>query len=1052
MNSGKVRIYELSKELNLDNKDLLAVCEQLNISVKSHSSTITDSEAERIRAAAQKQAASRPSSAKPAQPRQGHSQNTESRSKAPAPVQKKQQILEIRKPAIRQQVQSPEPPVPPSYAGPQSVEEPPAPTPTPVKLPPSRPMELPEDVVAVAAELALEPVELAPVDVPEQESSPEPEPIAVETDGVEAPVEISGQPELSGPPVRPSAAASAPKASLSSRPVLRRAQPDQASQEGKDISEGAAARDSSKPARLPRGEATPAPKAPARSAPGNRPDPNKPSVDRPTPRPQTIVELRRPRPVRPGDDVAAREEQPSARSGDGGEVAELILKPNRPKPAAGDAAAPTGTEVQLHRPIPPRAAKKGKNWQEEEEDVREFPEKAKVATKGKRRTQPSLDEDEEELENILDKNVDAPMQVSLSLVRPAKPKSLRQTQVKPPAAITPKARRQSVSRDRRDRREEAKLEKPTKVVMTGSLTVQELSALLMVPETEIIRTLFMKGIAATVTQTLDIPTATMVAEELGIEVETGEKEAEARKVTEMLDASDLENLQRRPPVVTIMGHVDHGKTTLLDSIRKTKVAQGEAGGITQHIGAYHVDVEHNGQIQQVVFLDTPGHEAFTAMRARGARVTDIAVLVVAADDGVRPQTIEAISHAKAAEVPIVVAINKVDKEEAQPDRVKQELTEFGLVPEEWGGDTIMVPVSAITGDNLDTLLEMLLLVAEVEDLYANPDRAAKGTVIEAHLDKAKGPVATLLIQNGTLHVGDILVAGSALGKVRAMVNDRLQRVREATPSFAVEVLGLSDVPAAGDEFLVFGDEKEARSVASARLDEQRQTRLLRALASRPVSLNTFSERAQEGELKELNLVLKADVQGSVEAILGALKELPQKEVQVRVLHAAPGEVSETDVDLAAASSAVIIGFNTTLATGARQAADRVGVDVREYNIIYNLLDDIQAAMEGLLEPELIEEALGQAEVRAVFPVGRGAVAGCYVQLGKVVRNSKVRVRRNGAVIHEGNLDSLKRMKEDTREVNTGYECGIGLDNFNAWETGDVIESYRMISKRRTLSK
>ncbi len=364
----------------------------------------------------------------------------------------------------------------------------------------------------------------------------------------------------------------------------------------------------------------------------------------------------------------------------------------------------------------------------------------------------------------------------------------------------------------------------------------------------------------------------------------------------------------------------------------------------------------------------------------------------------------------------------------------------------------MVPVSAITGENLDTLLEMLLLVAEVEDLYANPDRLARGTVIEAHLDKAKGPVATLLIQNGTLRVGDILVAGSALGKVRAMVDDRLQRVKEASPSFAVEVLGLSDVPAAGDEFQIFQDEKEARALASARLDEQRQTRLLRALASRPVSLNTFSERFQEGELKELNLVLKADVQGSVEAILGALKELPQKEVQVRVLHAAPGEVSETDVDLAAASSAVIIGFNTTLATGARQAADRAGVDVREYNIIYNLLDDIQAAMEGLLEPELVEEALGNAEVRAVFPVGRGAVAGCYVQTGKVVRNSKARVRRNGNVIHEGNLDSLKRMKEDAREVNTGYECGIGLDSFNAWEIGDIIESYRMVTKRRTLSK
>jgi translation initiation factor IF-2 len=415
-----------------------------------------------------------------------------------------------------------------------------------------------------------------------------------------------------------------------------------------------------------------------------------------------------------------------------------------------------------------------------------------------------------------------------------------------------------------------------------------------------------------------------------------------------------------------MGHVDHGKTTLLDSIRKTKVAQGEAGGITQHIGAYHVDIEHDGKKQQIVFLDTPGHEAFTAMRARGARVTDIAILVVAADDGVRPQTIEAISHAQAAGVPIIVAINKIDKEGAQPDRVKQELTQYGLTPEEWGGETIMVPVSAIKGENLDTLLEMIVLVAEVEELSANPDRSAKGTVIEAHLDKAKGPVATLLLQNGTLRVGDILVAGAALGKVRAMVDDRARRVEAATPSFAVEVLGLNDVPAAGDEFDVFQNEKEARAIAGGRADKQRLSRLMQGRAT----LTTLSAQAQEGELKELNLILKADVQGSLEAIVGALKQLPQNEVQIRLLLAAPGEVTETDIDLAAASNAVIIGFNTTLASGARQAADEAGVDVREYNIIYKLLEDIQAALEGLLEPELVEEPLGQVEVRAVFPLAR----------------------------------------------------------------------------------
>ncbi len=431
----------------------------------------------------------------------------------------------------------------------------------------------------------------------------------------------------------------------------------------------------------------------------------------------------------------------------------------------------------------------------------------------------------------------------------------------------------------------------------------------------------------------------------------------------------------------------------------------------------------------------------------GARVTDIAILVVAADDGVRPQTIEAISHAQAAKVPIVVAINKIDKEGAQPDRVKQELTQFNLTPEEWGGDTVMTSVSAIKGENLDTLLEMILLVAEVEELSANPDRLAKGTVIEAHLDKAKGSVATLLVQNGTLKVGDVLVAGSAFGKVRAMVDDRGKRVDAASPSFAVEVLGLSEVPAAGDEFDVFESEKEARAIAGVRADKQRQSRLMQGRAT----LTTLSAQAQEGELKELNLIVKADVQGSLEAIIGSLKQLPQNEVQIRLLLAAPGEITETDIDLAAASNAVIVGFNTTLASGARQAADEAGVDVREYNIIYKLLEDIQGALEGLLEPELVEESLGQTEVRAVFTVGRGAVAGCYVLSGKLVRNCKVRVNRGGKVVFEGGLDSLKRMKEDVREVNAGYECGIGIDKFNDWAEGDIIDAYQMVTKRRTLT-
>lgn len=1071
MNNGKVRIYELSRELNLDNKDLLAVCEQLSISVKSHSSTITDSEAELIRTAAEKYTANRPSPAKSAPSRHGaNSQAAEAKAKAAAPVQKKQQILEIRKPIIRQ-APSPEPPQHPSPSVPQPVASDPPVIPTnsvPARPSvPSRPAHparanAPATDVAASPERAIPSSESLPNEPAEDllnDSNAELEKITELESVQEAPVAVPdapvdaapavasnspdiSQPELSGPPARPappSASINAQRVNLTNRPLLKRARSEQAPQTFNEPVELVGRTDSA-------GDS--APRVPRPAAPVNRaPGPVRPTDPRSAPKPQTIVELRRPpRPVRPGEGSVD-----SSRPTEG-----VVLRVNRPNaPSASAPTAPGATAspdaLLQARPTLPRA-KKTKSWQEEEEEGREAEKAAKVAGKTKRRTQVSVEDEDEDIDSLLNKDGDTAAPVSLSLVRPAKPKSARVPQVKAPTAA-PRAKRASGgSRDRRDRREqEVKVEKPTKIVLHGGLTVQELSSIMSIPDTDIIRTLFMKGIAATVTQTLDIATATMVAQELGVEVETGQREAEAKKITEMIDADDLEKLQRRPPVVTIMGHVDHGKTTLLDAIRKTKVAQGEAGGITQHIGAYHVDVEHEGQMQQVVFLDTPGHEAFTAMRARGARVTDIAILVVAADDGVRPQTIEAISHAKAAEVPIIVAINKVDKEEAQPDRVKQELTEYGLVPEEWGGDTVMVAVSAISGENLDTLLEMILLVSEVEDLYANPDRSARGTVIEAHLDKAKGPVATLLIQNGTLRVGDTIVAGSALGKVRAMVDDRGQRVKQADPSFAVEVLGLGDVPAAGDDFQVFDDEKEARSVASDKTDEQRQSRLLQAMSSRRVSLNTLSARAQEGELKELNLVLKADVQGSVEALLGALKQLPQNEVQVRVLYAAPGEISETDVDLAAASDAVMIGFNTTLATGARQAADRAGVDVREYNIIYALLDDIQAAMEGLLEPELIEEALGQAEVRAVFPVGRGAVAGCYVQSGKIVRNCKVRIRRGNEVVYEGNLDSLKRMKEDAREVNSGYECGIGIDSFNAWKESDVIEAYRMITKRRTLS-
>ena len=649
------------------------------------------------------------------------------------------------------------------------------------------------------------------------------------------------------------------------------------------------------------------------------------------------------------------------------------------------------------------------------------------------------------------------MVLSASLARPAKPKSQQRSAPKPVAAI--RKRKKETTRQRQRRRamelraaREAKQVRPEMLVVPeDNLTVQELADMLSVESSEIIKSLFFKGIIATVTQTLDMNTIETVAEEFGVPVLQDDVEEAAKKTVEMIEEKDLEHLIRRPPVVTVMGHVDHGKTSLLDAIRKARVAAGEAGGITQHIGAYQVEIEHNEEQRKLTFLDTPGHAAFTAMRARGTKVTDVAVLVVAADDGVRPQTLEAISHARAAEVPIVVAINKIDKEGSSPDRVKQELSEQNLLAEDWGGEVVMVPVSAIKGENIDKLLEMILLVTEVEDLQANPDRLARGTVIEAHLDKAKGPVATLLVQNGTLKTGDVVAAGPVLGKVRAMVDDNGKRMKSAGPSYAVEALGFSEVPTAGDEFEVYPDEKSARSVVGDRASDARATRLAQQMASRRVSLTAMSGQASEGELKELNLILKADVQGSVEAILGSLEQLPKDEVQVRVLLSAPGEITETDVDLAAASGAVIVGFNTSMASGARKAADATGVDVRDYDVIYKLLEDIQMAMEGLLEPELVEEALGEAEVRAVFTIGKSAVAGCYITNGKLQRNCRVRVRRGKEVVFEGDLDSLRRNKDDVKEVASGFECGIGCDRFANWEDGDIIEGFKMVTQRRKLT-
>ena len=648
--------------------------------------------------------------------------------------------------------------------------------------------------------------------------------------------------------------------------------------------------------------------------------------------------------------------------------------------------------------------------------------------------------------------------LSASLARPKKEKSEEIKSQKGTKQF--KKKKKETTRQRQKRRamelraaKDAKQVRPEMIIIPeDNLTVQELADKLSLESSEIIKSLFFKGITATVTQSLDLATIETVAEEFGVPVLQDDVQEAAKKTVDMIETDDIESLIKRPPVITVMGHVDHGKTSLLDSIRESRVASGEAGGITQHIGAYQVEFEHESKKKKLTFLDTPGHEAFTAMRARGTKVTDVAVLVVAADDGCRPQTLEAISHARAAKVPIVVAINKIDKEGASPDRVKQELSEKDLIAEDWGGDVVMVPVSAIKKQNIDKLLEMILLVSEVEDLQANPERLAKGTVIEAHLDKAKGPVATLLVQNGTLKAGDVLAAGSVLGKIRAMVDEHGNRIKEAGPSCPVEALGFSEVPTAGDEFEVYPDEKSARAIVGDRATDARATKLAQQMASRRVSLSSLSTQANDGELKELNLILKADVQGSVEAILGSLEQLPKNEVQVRVLLSAPGEITETDIDLAAASGSVIIGFNTSLASGAKRAADANDVDIREYEVIYKLLEDIQSAMEGLLEPDLVEESLGQAEVRATFAVGKGAIAGCYIQSGKLQRNCSLRVLRSDKVIFEGNLDSLKRSKDDVKEVNTGFECGVGCDKFSTWSEGDIISAFKFVTKKRTLNK
>ena len=1113
--SGKVRIYELSKDLGLENKDVLDAAEKLSIAAKSHSSSISDAEAGKIRSLLGKGGnGAKPAAAAPAKPAAGKAilsvkKAAPAAPSKPAPAASKPVAKPVAaKPVVAKPVAAAKPqaaPKPPAAATPKPVISKPAAAPVKASAAPARPAAPQKPPAAPARPTAAKPV---------------PRPAAAKPQVVSKPA--AGKPELvskpkaaakpTAPTPRPTPARPAPRPAGAGSPA--RPTPGQGQPKPQIIRSGAPSR----PGAPTRAGAPTKPGAPSRPTP--RPE----LVGKPVPRRPagTGVPQRQGGPSRPGaptrqgrpgmpprsgntlelvgkpirrDGSSTGSGRPGAPTRPGapgrpgmpagmrkpvapGELMQLqkpVGRPTAPAPRRPDAPTKTGAGAgtatpPVARPNAPSAPRRpgfrpGGPGGQRRPGRPDWDDSARLDALRSRSPQK-----QRQKVHIIGENDDSlaaqtggfageqeNMVLSASLARPAKPKSQQRTAPKPVAAM--RKRKKETARQRQRRRamelraaREAKQVRPEMIVVPeDNLTVQELADMLSVESSEIIKSLFFKGIIATVTQTLDMPTIEAVADEFGVPVLQDDVEEAAKKTVEMIEEADKAHLIRRPPVVTVMGHVDHGKTSLLDAIRQARVAAGEAGGITQHIGAYQVEIEHNNEQRKLTFLDTPGHEAFTAMRARGTKVTDVAVLVVAADDGVRPQTLEAISHARAAEVPIVVAINKIDKEGSSPERVKQELSEQNLLAEDWGGDVVMVPVSAIKGENIDKLLEMLLLVTEVEDLQANPDRLARGTVIEAHLDKAKGPVATLLVQNGTLKTGDVVAAGPVLGKVRAMVDDNRQRLKEAGPSFAVEALGFSEVPTAGDEFEVYPDEKSARAVVGDRASDARATRLAQQMASRRVSLTAMSGQANDGELKELNLILKADVQGSVEAILGSLEQLPKDEVQVRVLLSAPGEITETDVDLAAASGAVIVGFNTSMASGAKKAADATGVDVRDYDVIYKLLEDIQLAMEGLLEPELVEEALGEAEVRAVFTIGKSAVAGCYVTTGKLHRNCRVRVHRGKQVVYEGDLDSLRRNKDDVKEVATGFECGVGTDRFANWEEGDRIEAFKMVTQRRKLT-
>ena len=699
-------------------------------------------------------------------------------------------------------------------------------------------------------------------------------------------------------------------------------------------------------------------------------------------------------------------------------------------PSGGKPNAPQGQGKQDHSQQPRSASPA--QAQSAQKPVSRVPEKKVVDTR--KATNVNLEKYDERLEDIADSstrgNRNMAQQQGKEKFRNAGGKKKNQQMT-----FSNKRRQEEQEKMRRLQLEIAK-KAPVKVLIPDEISVGELASRMKKTAAEVVKCLMKNGVMASVSQIIDFDTAAIIAEEMGCKVE---KEVVVTIEEKLIDTAEdkEEDLVPRAPVVVVMGHVDHGKTSLLDYIRHAHVASGEAGGITQHIGAYQVQV--NGK--PITFLDTPGHEAFTSMRARGAMVTDIAILVVAAEDGIMPQTVESINHAKAAGIPIIVAINKMDKPDANPERIKQQLTEYELVAEDWGGDTIICPISAKTGMGIDNLLEMVVLTAEMADLKANPNRAAQGTVIEARLDKGRGPVATLLVQNGTLKLGDIIIAGTSVGRVRAMVDDKGQRLEKAGPSVPVEITGLGEVPGAGNTFNAVADERLARELVEQRKAEEK------AKANAPiqkVSLEDLFNQIQAGEVKDLNIIVKADVQGSAEAVKSSLEKLSNDEVRVRVIHSGVGAINESDVMLATTSKAIIVGFNVRPDAVARESAARNHVDMRMYRVIYDAINEIESAMKGMLAPKFREALIGHAEVRQTYKVsGVGTIAGSYVQDGKIQRGCQVRIVRDGVVIHEGELSSLQRFKDAVREVASGYECGIGIEKFNDIKEGDIIECFVM---------